>query len=79
MGFGWTELIIIFGIVLLLFGPKKLPQLAKNLGSSINVFKDELSKTTDSLEEGVPSNPIEEDPTDVATEATPEEETPEEG
>lgn len=57
MGFGWTELIVIFGIILLLFGPKKLPELARNLGSSINVFKDELSKTKDQLGEEVTSEP----------------------
>ncbi len=57
MGFGWTELIVIFGIILLLFGPKKLPELARNLGSSINVFKDELSKTKDQLSEEITSEP----------------------
>lgn len=36
---GGTELIIIFLIVLLLFGAKKLPEVARGLGSSIREFK----------------------------------------
>lgn len=34
------EWIIILGIILLLFGPTKLPQLAKGLGQSVKEFKD---------------------------------------
>ena len=36
---GWGELIVIFGIVLLLFGPKRLPDLAQSLGKAIRLFK----------------------------------------
>ncbi|HNY31937.1 MAG TPA: twin-arginine translocase TatA/TatE family subunit [Fibrobacteria bacterium] len=36
-GFEW---VIILLIVLLLFGPTKLPQLAKGLGQSVKEFKD---------------------------------------
>jgi len=36
---GIQELLIIFGIALLLFGGKKLPELAKALGESISIFK----------------------------------------
>ena len=39
---GWGELIVIAGIVLLLFGPKRLPDLAKSFGKSIRLFKDGL-------------------------------------
>ena len=38
--FGLGELVIIFLIILLIFGPKKLPQLARGLGKGINEFKD---------------------------------------
>ena len=37
---GPTELIIIFFVVLLLFGAKKLPELAKGLGKGITEFKN---------------------------------------
>jgi sec-independent protein translocase protein TatA len=37
--FGWQELLIIFVILLLLFGATKLPALSKSLGQSIRGFK----------------------------------------
>ncbi len=36
---GMTELLLIFGVVVLLFGGKKLPELARGLGSGIREFK----------------------------------------
>ena len=39
LGLGPTELLIILGIVLLLFGGSKLPSLAKGLGQSVKEFK----------------------------------------
>ena len=51
-GFGTPELIAIFLIVFVLFGAKKLPELARGLGKSLGEFKkaraefeDELLKT----------------------------------
>ena len=38
-GVGPTELIIILTIVLLLFGAKKIPELARGLGTGIREFK----------------------------------------
>ena len=37
--FGVTELIIIFAIILLIFGPKKLPQLGRAIGRTIKGFR----------------------------------------
>lgn len=39
LGLRPTELIIIVFVVLLLFGAKKLPDLARSVGESLNVFK----------------------------------------
>ena len=39
MGIGWTQILVLFFIVLLLFGGKKLPELAHSLGKSLNEFK----------------------------------------
>ena len=36
---GMSELLLIMFIVLLLFGPKKLPELARGLGKGLNEFK----------------------------------------
>lgn len=37
-----SELLLIFGIVVLLFGAKKIPDLAKGLGQGIRNFKNEM-------------------------------------
>jgi sec-independent protein translocase protein TatA len=37
-----THLIVILGVALLLFGPKKLPELGEGLGKGIRGFKDAL-------------------------------------
>ena len=53
-GLGPTELIIILAIVILLFGARKLPELAGSIGKSIREFRkasedlDEDEKATDS-------------------------------
>ena len=44
---GWPEILVIFLIVLLLFGAKRLPELARGLGQSLSEFrkaKDEFDK-----------------------------------
>ncbi|MDZ7290076.1 MAG: twin-arginine translocase TatA/TatE family subunit [candidate division KSB1 bacterium] len=44
---GMSELLVILVLVLLLFGPKKLPELARGLGRSIQEFRkaaDEVKK-----------------------------------
>ncbi len=38
-GIGTTELLVILFIILLVFGSKKLPELARGLGKGINEFK----------------------------------------
>jgi sec-independent protein translocase protein TatA len=41
--FGPTELIIVLVIVLLIFGPKRLPGLGRSLGSGMREFKDSVT------------------------------------
>jgi sec-independent protein translocase protein TatA len=40
MSIGFTELIVILVIILILFGPGKLPEIGKALGRGIREFKD---------------------------------------
>ena len=40
-GLGTTELLIIVGILVLLFGAKKLPELARGSGRALRIFKSE--------------------------------------
>lgn len=37
---GWQELIIVLVIVLILFGPKRLPQLGKTLGKTMRSIRE---------------------------------------
>ncbi len=46
---GGTELLIIFGIVVLLFGAKKIPELAKGFGKGIKNFKAEMKEVDEEV------------------------------
>jgi sec-independent protein translocase protein TatA len=56
---GGSELILVLGIALLLFGGKKLPELAKGLGQGIKEFKKATNNASEemrhALEEPVPA------------------------
>lgn len=59
MGMGTQEMVIIFLIVLLLFGAKKLPQLARGVGKSMGEFKkarDEFENEIQRAEHDVTSS-----------------------
>jgi len=47
-GLGTTELLLIAGCIVLLFGGKKLPQLGRSMGSAITNFKKGLNEPVDS-------------------------------
>lgn len=53
---GMGELLLVFGIVLIVFGPSKLPSLAKSMGQAIAEFKkgaNEITKEMDKMAEEV--------------------------
>ncbi|MBM3771671.1 MAG: TatA/E family twin arginine-targeting protein translocase [Acidimicrobiia bacterium] len=50
---GMPELIIIFVIALIIFGPKKLPELGRSLGRSLNEFKRASNELKNTLDEEV--------------------------
>jgi sec-independent protein translocase protein TatB len=58
LGIGGSEIVIIALLVLIIFGPSKLPQMARDIGRfvgearrSIDEFKDELTAAPDEDEE----------------------------
>jgi len=51
VGIGIPELIIILVIVMFLFGAKKIPEIARSLGSGISEFKKAVSSKTEREEE----------------------------
>jgi len=56
-GLGWTEVVVVLFLILLLFGAKRLPELARGFGKSIKEFK----KATTEIENDIRSA-IEDDP-----------------
>jgi sec-independent protein translocase protein TatA len=62
-GIGLPEMIVIFVIALLVFGPKKLPEIGKSLGKTIRSFQDaskefqeEFKKEAQEVEESLSIN-----------------------
>ena len=50
-GIGWTEIVIVFGIVLLVFGPKRLPEIGVAIGKALRMFKDASREIQESMSE----------------------------
>lgn len=46
---GFTEILIILAVVLLLFGAKRLPEVGASIGKGIREFKRSLSDTQDAI------------------------------
>jgi sec-independent protein translocase protein TatA len=53
-GLGWPELIIIVLVVLLLFGGKKLPEMARGTGRALRIFKAETKGLMDDDDDDKP-------------------------
>lgn len=53
---GW-EIILILAVVLILFGAKKLPELAKGLGTGIKEFKKATREVTEEIQNAADDTP----------------------
>jgi len=49
---GW-EIVLAFGIILILFGAKKLPELARGLGQGIREFKKATHEASEEVRAGI--------------------------
>lgn len=49
---GWTEMLIIALFVIVFFGAKKIPEIARGMGRGIREFKDATKEIKDEIKEG---------------------------
>jgi sec-independent protein translocase protein TatA len=56
-GLGGMEVVLILAVVLILFGAKKIPELAKGLGSGIKEFKKATKEVTDEIHNAADTTP----------------------
>ncbi|MDA0866521.1 MAG: twin-arginine translocase TatA/TatE family subunit [Cyanobacteria bacterium] len=40
---GWTEVVLVLGLAIVIFGPKKIPELGAALGKTLRDFKSEMT------------------------------------
>ena len=72
--FGPWELLIVLGIVLLVFGPKRLPSLGRSLGQGARSFKEAITGRHKDAEEDEAEVPALPPSPDVTPDVTPERE-----
>lgn len=58
MRLGWTEIILIVVLVMILFMSNKIPGMMRNLADGINVFKKELKDTKKPAEKKSVKKPV---------------------
>ena len=58
---GAPEILLIIFVILLLFGSKKLPELARSLGKSLNEFKRGQTESLPEKKEEKPAEPADEE------------------
>ena len=53
LGMGWQEIILLLLVVLLFFGAKRIPELARGLGRGIREFKDASKEIKSEISKGM--------------------------
>lgn len=56
-GLGGWEILLILMVLLIFFGAKRIPELARGLGKGIREFKDATKEIKSEIEEGVKDDP----------------------
>jgi len=57
LGLHWPELIILVGVALLIFGPKRLPEMGSAMGKTIKEFQRSMREVTGGEKTEVPAIP----------------------
>jgi len=65
MNIGAPEILLIVFVIILLFGSKKLPELARSLGKSLNEFKRGQTESTPDKKIEKKADPADPDETDL--------------
>ncbi|MCL5073896.1 MAG: TatA/E family twin arginine-targeting protein translocase [Actinobacteria bacterium] len=52
-GLGWQELLIILFIALIIFGPRKLPEIGKAIGQALKGFKEGTKNVSDEVKKEI--------------------------
>ena len=60
-GLGWPEILVIGLVVLLVFGPRRLPEIAESFGQSIKKFRKATRDVQDEVKREIESEPKDED------------------
>ncbi|MBI5419541.1 MAG: twin-arginine translocase subunit TatB [Deltaproteobacteria bacterium] len=71
-GIGFQEMLIILVVVLIFFGPKRLPDLAKSLGKGIAEFKKASEEVKKGIDEAMKEEIAKEEPPAPAIATPPE-------
>ena len=66
-GLGWTEVVVVLFLILLLFGAKRLPELARGFGKSIKEFKKATSNIEDDIRSAIEDEPQKPPPSSTPT------------
>ncbi len=75
---GWPEIVVILVVFILLFGAKKLPELARGVGKAMKEFKKATSNIEDDIRTAMDEEPETETrkPIDTKESVEPKEKTP---
>lgn len=68
-----VDIAIVFGVALLVFGPKKLPELGESLGKGLGNFKKALSNVQEDVSSAIKTDaPVNHPAATASTSSTPE-------
>jgi sec-independent protein translocase protein TatA len=54
---GFPELVVLAIVLLLIFGPKRLPEIGRSVGRGMREFKETVSSSTDAPDQRPPDDP----------------------